>query len=61
MAPELKILAALAKKQVWFPAHMLGGSQPPVTPVPEDESPSSGLCVCVHTCITHIHAHIKHN
>lgn len=26
MSSELRILAALAKDQVWFPAHMSGGS-----------------------------------
>lgn len=40
---EVKKLAALIETHVRFPASILGGSPPPVTPALRDLTPSFGL------------------
>ena len=48
------------KDLVWFPAPMLGGSQPPVTPAPKDPTPSAGFQDHPHTeQHTHVNMHIR--
>lgn len=59
MAQKLRALAALFKDLiVQFPAPTSGSLQTPVTPVPEDTTPSSGQSRHMHTHGSHIDTHV---
>lgn len=48
-APGLRACTVLAEDPHLFPGSMPGSFQPPVTPVPGDQAPSSGLQGHLHS------------
>lgn len=59
---EIAYLLPFQKTQGQYPEPTVQDSQLPVTPVPGDPKPSSGLLgyLCAHACVhTHVNIHLK--